>query len=148
MWQTGEWRMPQYRVNMGKGCHAAILNRSVARQPTDPLPFSVNQLRRAIPQHCFERSTLRSSAFVACDVTTAMLFYRASTSFDSLPPAARIVLWPLYWICQVHPLGQLRHKHCDLCQCGGTTYLLSPGCDVRTRCDLSVRAACAGHCWD
>ena len=31
-----------------------------ARQPTDEPPFTLGQLRRAIPAHCFKRSTLGS----------------------------------------------------------------------------------------
>ena len=91
---------------MGKGGHAAppeALNFADkrGRQPTSEIPFTIGTLRRAIPPHCFERSVLKSSAYLAVDLVAAALLYWGSTFIDSFPLAARFLLWPAYWFCQV-----------------------------------------------
>ena len=91
---------------MGKGGHAAppeALNFADkrGRQPTSEIPFTIGTLRRAIPPHCFERSVLKSSAYLAVDLVAAALMYWGSTFIDSFPLAARFLLWPAYWFCQV-----------------------------------------------
>lgn len=67
------------------------------RPPTSP-PFTVGQLRRAIPAHCFERSLLRSSSYLIVDLVAIAALYYASTFIDSAPAwLAWGLLWPLYW---------------------------------------------------
>ena len=91
---------------MGKGGHAAppqalnLADKRV-RQPTEYIPFTIGTLRRAIPAHCFERSILKSSAYLAVDLAVVALLYWGSTFIDNLPIAARFLLWPAYWFCQV-----------------------------------------------
>lgn len=63
-------------------------------------PFTVATLRKAIPAHCFKRSLLRSSAYVAGDLLMLAALVWASGRIDAapVPPAVRwLVLWPLYW---------------------------------------------------
>ena len=96
---------------MGKGGHAAppeALNFADkrGRQPTSEIPFTIGTLRRAIPPHCFERSVVTSSAYLAVDLVAAALLYWGSTFIDSFPLAARFLLWPAYWFCQVRNLPQ------------------------------------------
>ncbi|KAL4436995.1 hypothetical protein ABPG75_004134 [Micractinium tetrahymenae] len=71
------------------------------RQPADQKPlFSVATLRKAIPKHCWERSLLRSSAYLAADLAMLAALVYASFFIDAapVPPAVRwLVLWPLYW---------------------------------------------------
>jgi len=91
---------------MGKGGHAAppqalSFAEKRGRQPTDEIPFSIGTLRRAIPPHCFERSVLKASAYLAVDLAIVALLYWGSTFIDSFPVAVRCLLWPTYWFCQV-----------------------------------------------
>ena len=71
-------------------------------RPTENPPFTLKQLKAAIPPHCFERSTLRSFSYVVLDVGIAVTLYICSEYFNhpSLPPFASYVLWPVYWVCQ------------------------------------------------
>ncbi|KAI8471658.1 MAG: fatty acid desaturase-domain-containing protein [Monoraphidium minutum] len=85
----------------GRQIHSAQSAFPAGRAPASPPPFTVGQLRRAIPAHCFERSLLRSSAYLAVDLAAAAALYYAST-FIHLAPAwlAWGLLWPLYWFWQ------------------------------------------------
>lgn len=71
------------------------------RQPADQKPsFSVATLRKAVPKHCWERSLLRSSAYLAADLAMLAALVYASLFIDSapVPPAVRwLALWPAYW---------------------------------------------------
>jgi len=71
------------------------------RQPADTKPsFTVAQLRKAIPAHCWKRSLFRSSAYLLTDLVMLAALVWASGHIDAapLPAAARwLVLWPLYW---------------------------------------------------
>lgn len=72
-----------------------------ARQPTAKPPFTVGDLRRAIPAHCFERSVLRSSAYLVADLVAVAALYFASTFIDRAPALlAWGLLWPAYWFFQ------------------------------------------------
>ena len=76
---------------MGKGGHAAAPPRIVdsveshKRQPTSTIPFTIKDLRQAIPQHCFERSLLRSSSYLACDLIIAGFLFWGSSFIGGLP---------------------------------------------------------------
>lgn len=68
------------------------------RAPTAKPPFTVGELRRAIPKHCFERSLLRSSAYLIADLVAVAALYYASTFIDRAPALlAWGLLWPMYW---------------------------------------------------
>jgi omega-6 fatty acid desaturase (delta-12 desaturase) len=76
---------------------------TVAPRPSTTHPqFTVGDLRRAIPKHCFERSVLRSSQYLIADLTAVAALVYASTFIDRLqvPIAAQAVLWALYWFFQ------------------------------------------------
>jgi len=65
-----------------------------------PPPFSIKELREAIPAHLFERSALKSSLHLVADlIVIAALFYAASF-IDYTPLWLQLFLWPLYWIVQ------------------------------------------------
>lgn len=69
-----------------------------------PPPFSIKDLLGAIPAHCYERSTLRSSAYLALDVAMISSLAVAACYIDSprlgLPSAARFALWTVYALLQ------------------------------------------------
>lgn len=69
-------------------------------EPNQSLPFTVGDLRRAIPAHCFERSAWRSLSYFFADIIAIGALVYASTFIDALPVATALkygVLWPAYW---------------------------------------------------
>ncbi|KAK4404942.1 Delta(12)-fatty-acid desaturase FAD2 [Sesamum angolense] len=71
------------------------------RVPHSKPPFTLGELKKAIPPHCFQRSIPRSFSYVIYDLTIASLFYYVATNyFHLLPPSLSYLAWPLYWICQ------------------------------------------------
>ncbi|KAK9273182.1 hypothetical protein L1049_017989 [Liquidambar formosana] len=71
------------------------------RAPCSKPPFTLSQIKKAIPPHCFERSLLRSFSYVVYDLTLAFLFYYIATSyFHLLPHPLPYLAWPIYWIFQ------------------------------------------------
>ena len=86
-----------------------IHGRVVARVPTAPPPFTLADIRRAIPSYCFERSLVTSFAYVAYDLAiVASLAYIAiqiptifpTATFGPAAPFLQHVLWLAYWVCQ------------------------------------------------
>ncbi|KAG0589993.1 hypothetical protein KC19_1G062200 [Ceratodon purpureus] len=57
-------------------------------------PFSLGQIRAAIPKHCWERSVARSFSYVARDVAVVIALAYVAAVADSW------LLWPLYWLAQ------------------------------------------------
>ncbi|KAL0034483.1 hypothetical protein WJX79_004982 [Trebouxia sp. C0005] len=92
---------------MGKGGDASVVHRPSSkvskRVPVEKPDFTVGTLRRAIPPHCFERSLLRSSGYVAADLLGMAALYFCSTFIDQ-PAVPRWLayglLWPTYWFFQ------------------------------------------------
>eukprot|EP00199_Chlamydomonas_sp_CCMP681_P001620 CAMPEP_0119106356 /NCGR_PEP_ID=MMETSP1180-20130426/4067_1 /TAXON_ID=3052 ORGANISM="Chlamydomonas cf sp, Strain CCMP681" /NCGR_SAMPLE_ID=MMETSP1180 /ASSEMBLY_ACC=CAM_ASM_000741 /LENGTH=364 /DNA_ID=CAMNT_0007091673 /DNA_START=27 /DNA_END=1121 /DNA_ORIENTATION=- len=70
------------------------------RVPVTPPPFSLADVRRAIPAHCFKKSLSRSMGHLAMDVLTCSALFVAATFVSQAPLAMQLVLWPLYWFCQ------------------------------------------------
>ncbi len=68
----------------------------------DPPPFTLKTIRDAIPEHCFQRSLLTSLSHLASDLAIIILLGYLATWFDHplFPPAARYLLWPIYWYAQ------------------------------------------------
>lgn len=63
--------------------------------------FTIKEIREAIPAHCFKRDTLRSFTYVIHDFAIIAALAYAATWIDTIPnQAARILLWPAYWIAQ------------------------------------------------
>eukprot|EP00898_Chlorokybus_atmophyticus_P003382 jgi/Chlat1/4044/Chrsp26S04097 len=71
------------------------------RVPTDKPPFTVGDLKRAIPAHCFERSLLKSSVYLGTNLAACVLAWYC-TRFFQLAPAGPIrwLLWAVYWVVQ------------------------------------------------
>nr|GMC84352.1 delta(12)-fatty-acid desaturase FAD2-like [Ipomoea batatas] len=73
----------------------------VKRVPYAKPAFTVGEIKKAIPPHCFQRSVLRSFSYVVYDLIIASLLYYVATSyFHLLPQPLSYLAWPLYWICQ------------------------------------------------
>ena len=73
------------------------------RVPVAKPSFTLSQLKKAIPPHCFKRSILRSMSYVVSDLTiSAILYYLATTYIPLIPsPLLRYLLaWPIYWVLQ------------------------------------------------
>ncbi|CAL5003554.1 unnamed protein product [Urochloa decumbens] len=75
---------------------------ALPRSPTDKPPFTMADIRSAIPPHCFRRSLLRSAAYLLRDLAVSgCLLYLAAAGIPSLPLAPlRLAAWPLYWLLQ------------------------------------------------
>eukprot|EP00250_Pteridium_aquilinum_P022662 c2551_g1_i1 orf=201-1337(-) len=69
------------------------------RAPHAKPPFSVGQLKKAVPAHCFNRSLLRSFSYLVVDLMVASLFLYATTY---IPSSGLLgwVSWILYWVAQ------------------------------------------------
>ncbi|GAV63063.1 FA_desaturase domain-containing protein/DUF3474 domain-containing protein [Cephalotus follicularis] len=71
------------------------------RAPSAKPPFTLSQVKKAIPPRCFQRSLLRSFSYVVFDLCFVSLFYYIATSyFHLLPYPLTYLAWPLYWIFQ------------------------------------------------
>ncbi|KAF3642626.1 Omega-6 fatty acid desaturase, endoplasmic reticulum [Capsicum annuum] len=71
------------------------------RAPVSKAPFTVGELKKAIPPHCFQRSLVRSFYYVVKDITLLYVFsYIANTYFHLLPYPYYYLAWPIYWIAQ------------------------------------------------
>ncbi|KAM7279917.1 hypothetical protein ACFE04_007051 [Oxalis oulophora] len=71
------------------------------RVPHTKPPFTLGELKKAIPPHCFQRSVLRSFSYVVYDLTiVAIFYYIATTYFHLLPSPLNYFAWPIYWIVQ------------------------------------------------
>ena len=101
------WEDVLHVCNMGKGGDASVIHRvnakSSHRVPVEKPEFTVGTLRKAIPPHCFERSLLRSSAYLAADLLGIAALFFGSTFIDQ-PAVPRWLaygfLWPAYWFFQ------------------------------------------------
>jgi omega-6 fatty acid desaturase (delta-12 desaturase) len=66
--------------------------------------YTINDIRNAIPKHCFERSGLRGLGYVARDIAslaaTFMLFHKLVTPEYIPSMQVRAVLWGVYTIIQ------------------------------------------------
>lgn len=71
------------------------------RAPASTPPFTLGQIKKAIPPHCFRRSLLGSFSCVFHDLFFASIFYYiASTYIHLLPQPLPYFAWPIYWILQ------------------------------------------------
>ncbi|EEE67046.1 hypothetical protein OsJ_23988 [Oryza sativa Japonica Group] len=78
------------------GSHAAV-----KRSPVDKPPFTLGDIRKAIPPHCFHRSVIKSFSYLLHDLAIAAgLLYFALVVIPALPGVLRLVAWPFYWAAQ------------------------------------------------
>lgn len=75
--------------------------KSNGRVPHAKPPFTVGQIKKAIPPHCFKRSVLHSFSYVVYDLAIiSLLYYVANNYLDLLPKPLSYVAWPVYWFVQ------------------------------------------------
>ncbi|XP_062112216.1 delta(12)-fatty-acid desaturase FAD2-like [Humulus lupulus] len=74
---------------------------SLKRVPYAKPPFTLSQIKKAIPSHCFQRSVIRSFSYVAFDLTiAAILYYVATRYIPLLPHPLSYLAWPIYGFIQ------------------------------------------------
>ncbi|XP_024399937.1 omega-3 fatty acid desaturase, chloroplastic [Physcomitrium patens] len=61
-----------------------------ARKP----PFTLSDIRAAIPKHCWEKNTWKSMSYVARDVAIVFALAAGAAALNSW------FVWPLYWLAQ------------------------------------------------
>ena len=71
------------------------------RKPATAPPFTIGSLRKAIPEHCFDRSLLKSGTYLFADLAVVAVLLLGSRYIDIQTLWLRLLLWPLYWFCQV-----------------------------------------------
>lgn len=76
------------------------------RVPYKKPPFTVGDLKKAVPPHCFNRSVIRSFSYLIFDLTISFIFYYlASNYIHILPHNLSYLAWTVYWILQSSVLG-------------------------------------------
>ncbi|XP_019236112.1 PREDICTED: delta(12)-fatty-acid desaturase FAD2-like [Nicotiana attenuata] len=71
------------------------------RVPFSKPPFTIGDIKKAIPPHCFHRSLIRSFSYLIQDLIFVSIFYYiATTYFHFLPSPYSYLAWPIYWIAQ------------------------------------------------
>merc|ERR1711879_42132 len=74
---------------------------STDRAPSEPPPFGVKELKAAIPPHCFKRSTLISSLYLAVDIAVCAFIYYVGINYVPLLPSwLQYIAWPVWAIIQ------------------------------------------------
>ncbi|KAL5707652.1 hypothetical protein ACHQM5_018527 [Ranunculus cassubicifolius] len=74
---------------------------TIQRVPYTKPPFTLSQIKKAIPSHCFKRSVLRSFSYVVYDLIIAsILYYIATTYIPLLPKPISYIAWAIYGAVQ------------------------------------------------
>jgi hypothetical protein len=71
-------------------------------------PFTINDLKEAIPKHCYERNLFTSFYYLLRDISMSLILFYLATKFSILPLyiglnsnwLTNIILWPIYWFLQ------------------------------------------------
>jgi omega-6 fatty acid desaturase (delta-12 desaturase) len=75
-----------------------------ANLPLAPPPFTLKDIKAAIPAHCFERSAARSLMHLAQDLIMIAIIGYLGTFIPSIsakvPFFGALILWPVYWYVQ------------------------------------------------
>ncbi|EDO40389.1 predicted protein [Nematostella vectensis] len=99
------------------------------KAPTETPPFTLKDLKNAVPAHCFERSFLKSTLYLIWDLlmVVALLLVAIWVYNAGLPWYVQVLFWPAYWFCQGCVLfGVWIVAH----ECGHYSY-----CDSKAICD-------------
>lgn len=68
--------------------------------PAEPPPFSVADIRRAIPEHLFERSAFWGFVHLFRDLALVAALVAANAAVQGaagVPAAVKLAVWPVYW---------------------------------------------------
>ena len=70
--------------------------------PTKPPPFTLEDIRKQIPAHCFERPLWKSMLHLMQDLALAAVLFYAATwiNHPMVPNWLTYLLWPAYWYLQ------------------------------------------------
>eukprot|EP00004_Rigifila_ramosa_P004351 TRINITY_DN14761_c0_g1_i4.p1 TRINITY_DN14761_c0_g1~~TRINITY_DN14761_c0_g1_i4.p1 ORF type:complete len:396 (+),score=89.59 TRINITY_DN14761_c0_g1_i4:90-1190(+) len=68
--------------------------------PLEQPPFTIRDIKAAIPPHCFERSYVTSFLYLGRDVALIGALLGFGVFVRSLGGLAAGVLWPVYWVAQ------------------------------------------------
>jgi len=63
-------------------------------------PFTMKELREAVPAHLFRRSVLRSCGHLVGDVAVIGLLVVLAMQLEGCPALVQVALWPMYWFVQ------------------------------------------------
>ncbi|KAK9707241.1 hypothetical protein RND81_07G182800 [Saponaria officinalis] len=78
-----------------------IISQNTTTHYYEKPPFTINQIRKAIPPRCFHRSLLRSFSYLLHDLTISfILYYITHNYFHLLPKPLSYIAWPIYWFAQ------------------------------------------------
>nr|ADJ58021.1 fatty acid desaturase 2-2 [Brassica juncea] len=84
---------------------------TLKRVPCETPPFTVGELKKAIPPHCFKRSIPRSFSYLIWDIIVASCFYYvATTYFPLLPHPLSYMLASLLGLPRLRPNRRLGHS--------------------------------------
>ncbi|PWA79836.1 Fatty acid conjugase FAC2 B [Artemisia annua] len=95
-------------------------------------PFGYNDLKRAIPPHCFTKSLKCLLYLLSYEILLiCTLYYVASNYIHTLPKVIAYIAWPFYWIYQGLTLGRLWSighdcSHHSFSGCVTITIMLTP----------------------
>eukprot|EP00249_Psilotum_nudum_P002683 c15808_g1_i1 orf=212-1411(-) len=67
--------------------------------PHDKPPFTLGQLKKAVPRHCFKRFLMKSGSYLAVDLLIISSLFYARSSIR-VPGVLNWALWIIYWIVQ------------------------------------------------
>ncbi|KAF0908518.1 hypothetical protein E2562_025878 [Oryza meyeriana var. granulata] len=68
--------------------------------PVAKPPFTLGDVKKAIPPYCFYRSVIKSFSYLVHDLVIAMGLLYALVGIPALPSILWFVTWPLYWAAQ------------------------------------------------
>ncbi|KAJ4765040.1 Delta-12 fatty acid desaturase [Rhynchospora pubera] len=75
--------------------------KNIKKSPTERPPFTLSQIKKSIPPHCFNRSAFRSFSYVLQDLLMcSILSYLAVAWIPSIPSSFQYASWVLYWAAQ------------------------------------------------
>ncbi|KAK3000337.1 hypothetical protein RJ639_037195 [Escallonia herrerae] len=81
----------------GKKSKSDVLQRVPYSKP----PFTLGEVKQAIPPHCFKRSVLHSFSYVLYDLAiSSIIYYIATTFIPLLPPPLSYFAWIFYGVVQ------------------------------------------------
>lgn len=96
---------PAFSTSIDKAFNVFGSASEIPRPPKSAPPFSVAQVRAAIPKHCFQRSGLISGLHLLKDLTVIACLGYAATYIQFAHPFAQPLLWAAYWAAQGCTMG-------------------------------------------
>ena len=123
--------------------------------PLDPPPFSVADIRRAIPEHLFERSAFWGFVHLFRDLAVVAALVAANAAVQGaagVPAAVKLAVWPVYWyLAGAYLTGEWRaaaatEEPLGVCARGARRPLMRRAACTRRRAASPLLCRCVGHC--